>query len=117
MALPTTLAEWLALAVETREMALRMTNADARATMLDVAAGYEKLAEYMAARNPGPPTEQPYVDQAAPGRALPLRTVWPNHSCAPVSTADRDAAGQHNQQRRSRPSRAVAAWLSPRARM
>ena len=57
MVLPTTPAEWLALAVETREMALRMTNADARATMLEVAAGYEKLAEYMAARDPDPPTE------------------------------------------------------------
>jgi len=32
-------------------MALRMTNADARATMLEVAAGYEKLAEYMAAKD------------------------------------------------------------------
>jgi hypothetical protein len=57
MVLPTTPAEWLALAAETREMALRMTNADARATMLEVAAGYEKLAEYMAARDPDPPTE------------------------------------------------------------
>jgi len=31
---------------------------DARATMLEVAAGYEKLAEYMATKDPDPPTEQ-----------------------------------------------------------
>jgi len=51
MVLPTTVEEWLALAAETRELALRMTNADAQATMLEVAAGYEKLAEYMAAKD------------------------------------------------------------------
>jgi hypothetical protein len=46
MALSTTPAEWLALAAETREMALRMTNPDARATMLEAADGYETLAAY-----------------------------------------------------------------------
>jgi len=58
MVLPTTAEEWLALAAETRELALRMTNRDAQATMLEVAAGYEKLAEYMATKDPDPPTEQ-----------------------------------------------------------
>ena len=57
MVLPTTAEEWLALAAETREVALRMTNPDARATMLGVAAGYEKLAEYMLASDPD--AEQP----------------------------------------------------------
>ena len=51
MVLPTTADEWLALAAETRELALRMTNPDARTTMLEVAAGYEKPAEYMAAKD------------------------------------------------------------------
>jgi len=48
MALPTTAAEWLALAEETRAAALRMSTPDAHATMLDVAADYERLATYMA---------------------------------------------------------------------
>ena len=59
MVLPTTAEEWLALAAETRELALRMTNPDARTTMLEVAAGYEKLAEYVATRDPDSPTKQP----------------------------------------------------------
>ena len=59
MVRPTTAEEWLALAAETRELALRMTNRDAQATMLEVAAGYEKLAEYMAIRNSDSPTKQP----------------------------------------------------------
>jgi len=36
MVLPTTAEEWLALAAETRELALRMTNTAARATMIEV---------------------------------------------------------------------------------
>ena len=56
MALPMTAAERLALAAETRETALRMTDPDARATMLEVAAGYERLAE-LAGRDPN--AEQP----------------------------------------------------------
>jgi len=52
MALPMTAAEWLALAAEIRARASQMINADARATMLEVAAGYEKLAEYMTASDP-----------------------------------------------------------------
>jgi hypothetical protein len=48
MALPTTATEWLALAEETRAAARRMSTPDARATMLEVAADYERLAAYMA---------------------------------------------------------------------
>ena len=59
MVLPTTADEWLALAAETRELALRMTNPAARATMLEVASGYEKLAKYMATTDPHSPTKQP----------------------------------------------------------
>ena len=47
MALPTTPAEWLALAEETRSAADRMTP-DARMTMFEVAADYERMATYMA---------------------------------------------------------------------
>ena len=46
MALPTTPAEWLALA-ETRAATSRMTP-DARVTMFEVAADYERMAAYMA---------------------------------------------------------------------
>lgn len=51
MVLPTTPEEWLALAAETREIALRMANSEARAMMLEVAAGYEKLAENMSSKH------------------------------------------------------------------
>ena len=47
MALPTTPAEWLALAEETRAATSRMTP-DARVTMFEVAADYERMAAYMA---------------------------------------------------------------------
>ena len=52
MVLPMTAEEWLALAAETREMAHRMVNQDARVTMLEVAAGYEELAAHVARRDP-----------------------------------------------------------------
>jgi len=48
MALPTTAAEWVALAEETRAAAHWMSTPDARTTMLEVAADYERLAAYMA---------------------------------------------------------------------
>jgi hypothetical protein len=47
MALPTTPAEWLALAEETRAATSRMTP-DAHVTMFEVAADYERMAAYMA---------------------------------------------------------------------
>ena len=53
MALPTTAAEWIALAEETRAAARRMSMSDARATMLRVAEEYERLADYMAQSGDG----------------------------------------------------------------
>jgi len=53
MALPTTAAERIALAEETRAAARRMSMSDARATMLRVAEEYERLADYMAQSGDG----------------------------------------------------------------
>jgi|SRR5690242_5407421 len=44
MADPNTSAEWTARATEARSLAEKMRDADARSTMLVIAAGYEKLA-------------------------------------------------------------------------
>jgi len=44
MALPTTAAEWLALAEETRSAARRMSTPDARVTMQELADQYERLS-------------------------------------------------------------------------
>ena len=44
MADPKTPAEWVARAAEARNLAEKMRDADARSTMLAIAAGYEKLA-------------------------------------------------------------------------
>jgi hypothetical protein len=46
MADPSTPAEWLALAAESKGIAERMQEALARKTMLEIAAGYERLASY-----------------------------------------------------------------------
>ncbi len=46
MADPSTSAEWLALASEAKGIAERMQEALARKTMLEIAAGYERLAGY-----------------------------------------------------------------------
>ena len=48
MALPTTAAEWLALAEETRSAARRMSTPDARVTMQELADQYQRLSAYMA---------------------------------------------------------------------
>jgi hypothetical protein len=45
MADPSTSAEWMARATEARNLAEKMHDADARSTMLAIAAGYEKLAK------------------------------------------------------------------------
>jgi len=52
MAPPTTPAEWLALAEDTRAAAHRMTP-EARVTMFEVAADYERMAAYMAESDGG----------------------------------------------------------------
>ena len=41
---PPTSTQWMARAAEARSLAERMRDADARSTMLAIAAGYEKLA-------------------------------------------------------------------------
>jgi hypothetical protein len=46
MADPETSGEWLARAAEAKGMAERMQDALARKTMLEIAAGYERLASY-----------------------------------------------------------------------
>ena len=46
MADPETPAEWLARATEARGIAERMQRALARKTMIEIAAGYERLAGY-----------------------------------------------------------------------
>jgi hypothetical protein len=46
MADPKTPAEWPARAAEAKDMAERMQNALERKTMLEIAAGYERLASY-----------------------------------------------------------------------
>ncbi len=43
---PRTPAEWFARAEEAKSIAERMQNALARKTMLEIAAGYERLASY-----------------------------------------------------------------------
>jgi hypothetical protein len=53
MALPTTPEEWLALAERTRAAADRTSTQDARATLLKVAAQYERTADYMATLGDG----------------------------------------------------------------
>ena len=42
---PQTLKQWMARAAEARSLAERMRDAEARSTMLAIAAGYEKLAK------------------------------------------------------------------------
>ena len=46
MADPQTPADWLARATEARSVAGRMHDAEARKSMLEIAAGYEQLARY-----------------------------------------------------------------------
>ena len=46
MAFPTSAGEWLALAERTKAAADQMSGSDARATLLKLAADYERLAEY-----------------------------------------------------------------------